>query len=278
MKGAEPTTSGRLEPTSRSILALDARRAITPQVSTLPIAECFVSIQGEGVLAGVPSSFVRVAGCNLRCVWCDSPGTSWAPTFDRRTLADLAAFCRRGPRHVVLTGGEPLLHPALASLSRDLVEQGHHVTIETAGTVWQDDLGCDLVSLSPKLGHSRPAPEARAPGGHERLAGVWADRHERRRWNPAVVRGLMRFPWQLKLVVRAYDSAALELDLSEVERMMDELGIGTHDRERVLLMPECIDPARLGEDYARLSPVCARTGFRLGPRLHITAFGHTPGT
>jgi hypothetical protein len=88
----------------------------------------------------------------------------------------------------------------------------------------------------------------------------------------------MTFPWQLKLVVRAVDPAAVAIDLAEIERMVGELGVRPEERDRVLLMPECIEPARLGSDYATLSPACARTGFRLGPRLHITAFGHRPGT
>jgi 7-carboxy-7-deazaguanine synthase len=245
---------------------------------TLPIAETFVSIQGEGVLAGTPSSFVRVAGCNLRCVWCDSPATSWAPTFERRTLVELAERCRRGPRHVVLTGGEPLLFPAIATLSAMLTSEGHHVTIETAGTLWQDNLRCDLMSLSPKLTHSTPSPDARASTGLGERAGAWSQRHARRRWAPDVLRRSMQLPWQLKLVVRAHDLDALELDVAEVERMLAELDVSSAQHDRVLLMPECIDAARLGDDYRALAPVCARTGFRLGPRLHITAFGHTPGT
>jgi 7-carboxy-7-deazaguanine synthase len=265
-------------------LALRARRAITRAVATtdstpsLPIAETFVSVQGEGVLAGTPSTFVRVAGCNLRCVWCDSATTSWAPAFERQSLDDVAALCRRGPRHVVLTGGEPLLFPAIGALARTLANHGHHITIETAGTVWQDDLRCDLMSLSPKLAHSGPSIDTRAPGGLAVVAGGWSDRHERRRWAPEVVRRLMGFAWQLKFVVRAHDATALEIDVAEVETMLDALGVPHEQRDRVLLMPECIDPARLGTDYAALAPVCQRTGFRLGPRLHITAFGHTPGT
>jgi 7-carboxy-7-deazaguanine synthase len=245
-------------------------------IETLPVAETFVSIQGEGVLAGMPSSFVRVAGCNLRCAWCDSPATSWAPTFERRTLDELVRLCRRGPRHVVLTGGEPLLFEGVAVLSRRLVSHGHHVTIETAGTVWLDDLGCDLVSISPKLAHSRPDPDAPVVLG--KTAGAWSEHHERRRWAPAVVRRLLQLEWQLKFVVRAHDPSALERDVSEIETMLAELEVSESVRDRVLLMPECIDPDRLGQDCATLAPVCERTGFRLGPRLHITAFGHTPGT
>ncbi len=224
-----------------------------------------MSVQGEGILVGVPSSFVRLTGCNLRCSWCDSPQSSWRPGGDWTTLDELVRWCDRGPRHVVITGGEPLLSPRVGALTQALGQAGHHVTIETAGTVDQPDLHCDLMSLSPKLAHSTP---------HEHPS--LAQRHEQLRWKPEVVRTLMRYEWQLKFVVRAEDDETLAQDVAEVDTMLAELE--TDVSERVLLMPECIDPAALVDRYRRVSAVCCERGFRLGPRLHITAFGHTPGT
>lgn len=232
----------------------------------LRINEAFVSLQGEGLLAGVPSTFVRVTGCNLRCAWCDSPATSWRPTGQRVALGTLVEACAEGPRHVVLTGGEPLLHAPMVELGRRLRAAGHHVTYETAGTVAPDDVHCDLMSLSPKLSHATPDDP------------TWGPRHEARRWQPDIVRRLMQHPWQLKLVVRAQDPDRLQRDLREVEGMVAELAVPRADRSRVLLMPECIDPARLRADYAALVPMCIAHGFTLGPRLHIALFGHTPGT
>jgi 7-carboxy-7-deazaguanine synthase len=236
--------------------------------ATLPINEQFVSLQGEGLLVGVPSSFVRVSGCNLRCAWCDSPTTSWTPTGAPMSLDAIEAFCAAGPRHVVLTGGEPLLFAPIAELSQRLHARGHHITIETAATVLQPGIHVDLASLSPKLDHA--TPHARDP--------VWAARHDARRRRLDVIRELMGFAWQLKLVVRAHDADALARDLDEVDALVDALEITAADRERVLLMPECIDPARLSADYAALVDVCRRTGYRLGERLHIAIFGHRPGT
>jgi len=236
--------------------------------TTLPIAETFCSIQGEGTLVGVPSTFVRVAGCNLRCVWCDSPGTSWQSAGAPRRLEDLVELCARGPRHVVLTGGEPLLFPALAELSRRLHAAGHHITVESAGTRWLDGLACDLLSLSPKLAHS--APWARDP--------AWAERHERRRLAPAVLRRwLAAYPWQLKFVVHG-DPPRLGAELAEIDALLADLQIPEKSRHQVLLMPECTEPERLDAAYRQLVPVCQERGFRLGERLHIALFGHTPGT
>lgn len=237
--------------------------------ASLPIQEHFVSVQGEGLLVGTPSSFVRVAGCNLRCTWCDSPRTSWTPEHTPMPLDAIVDFCAAGPRHVVLTGGEPLLHRGVAALSQRLADAGHHVTIETAGTTWLDGLHADLVSLSPKLAHS--TPHARDP--------EWAARHEARRWQPAVLRRFLdAFAWQLKFVVRSRDPGHAEIDLAEITGMLAELGVDRAQHDRVLLMPECIDPVRLTEDYRTLLPYCRALGLRLGLRLHIELFGHTPGT
>src|SRR6056297_3888337 len=77
----------------------------------LPINEVFYSLQGEGTLAGVPSVFVRTSGCNLRCWFCDSYHTSWEPTHAWMSLEEiLAEIDSYDVDHVVLTGGEPLLH------------------------------------------------------------------------------------------------------------------------------------------------------------------------
>ncbi len=251
-------------------LAAVGNEAITPNSrarARLRIQERFVSIQGEGSLAGVPSTFIRVAGCNLRCHWCDSPASSWTPRGEQQELEELVAYCNEGPRHVVLTGGEPLLFAGIAELSARLRELGKHITVETAGTTWLEGLHCDLASISPKLAHSVPTEHR-----------VWSTRHDERRWRPEVIKALLAFDWQLKFVVRAGDERALLEDLEEIEELLSALGIRDTQREHVLLMPECVDPTQLGALYKRLGEHCQRTRFRLGPRLHLTAFGHTPGT
>src|SRR5256885_1880439 len=95
------------------------------------IAEIFYSVQGEGGLLGVPSVFVRTSGCNLRCAWCDTPYTSWQPEGEERTLESIVAEVERYPaRHVVVTGGEPMIAPEIAKLTG--MFGARHMTIETA--------------------------------------------------------------------------------------------------------------------------------------------------
>src|SRR6202043_369064 len=111
----------------------------------MKIAEIFYSIQGEGMLAGVPSVFVRTSGCNLRCVWCDTPYTSWAPEGSEITVEEVLACVRKHPaKHAVVTGGEPMIAPGIVELTKGIKQLGLHVTIETAGTVYQS-VACDLM-------------------------------------------------------------------------------------------------------------------------------------
>src|ERR1022692_2728010 len=170
----------------------------------MKISEIFYSIQGEGVLVGVPSVFVRVSGCNLRCVWCDTPYTSWNPQGSSMTLDEILAEVRRYPgKHLVLTGGEPMIFSESVELTRRLKEAGLHVTVETAGTVYQP-VACDLMSISPKLANSTP---------HEREGGRWAQQHDRLRYQPEVLGKLTTdYRYQLKFVVTAPG------DIGEIER------------------------------------------------------------
>src|SRR5712691_2183531 len=159
----------------------------------MKIAEIFYSIQGEGMLAGVPSVFMRTSGCNLRCTWCDTPYTSWKPEgVEMPPDAILAAARGFESTHVVVTGGEPMIVDDIVPLTQAMKNSGMHVTIETAGTVYQP-VACDLMSISPKLANSTP---------HEREGGKWAAQHDRLRYQPDVLSALMSdYAYQLKFVV-----------------------------------------------------------------------------
>ena len=226
----------------------------------MKISEIFYSIQGEGLLAGVPSVFVRASGCNLRCTWCDTPYTSWAPEGSAMSVAEIVAGVSRHPaRHAVVTGGEPMIQPEIGELTERLRDAGLHITIETAGTV-SAPVACDLMSISPKLANSTP---------REREGGRWATVHERLRHQPDVVRQLMAgYSHQLKFVIAAPE------DMAEVEWLLDEVGA---DRSRVVLMPEGIDPVTLAGRGRWLAEICKERGYRFSPRLHVMLWGNRRG-
>lgn len=230
------------------------------------IAEIFSSLQGEGELTGVPSVFVRASGCNLRCAWCDTPYASWAPEGRQMTVEEIfsAVTAERGPRHVVLTGGEPMIAPGMAELAGRLRAEGYHITIETAATVAPAAIACDLASLSPKLLNS--APDATRHAG-------WRKRHEATRWQPAVIRDWLDggYAYQFKFVV------ASPADLEEIEGMLRAV-----DRPipaaKVMLMPEGTSLETLRSRAAWLVDACKAKGYRYAHRLHIELFGNRRGT
>src|SRR5687767_1127779 len=105
----------------------------------MKVSELFYSIQGEGKLVGVPSVFVRASGCNLRCGWCDTPYASWEPEGEEMLVDEIVQRVGEfGARHVVLTGGEPMIMAEIGELCERLKGRGYHVTIETAATVFKE--------------------------------------------------------------------------------------------------------------------------------------------
>lgn len=228
------------------------------------ISEIFFSLQGEGELTGVPSVFVRTSGCNLRCNWCDTPYASWSPEGTPREIAEIVSEVRQHPaRHVVLTGGEPMIAKEIGALAAALKAHGYHITIETAATIAPGGIACDLASLSPKLRGS--APDAR-------LDDTWRKKHEALRWQPEVVRAWVdRYPFQLKFVV------GQPADVDEIEGLLRELGREI-PRAKVLLMPEGVTVEALREKAGWVGELCKERGFRYAPRLHIELYGNRRGT
>ncbi len=227
----------------------------------LRIAEIFHSVQGEGIWAGVPSTFVRVSGCNLRCVWCDTPYASWSPEGPTINIEEIIEKVVSGNLdHVVLTGGEPMLFEPIVDLAAELRALGKTITVETAGTIYRD-MECDLMSISPKLGHSTPVGDAQ-----------WEKRHEELRLQPEVLRKLVNsYNSQLKFVV-----TGLESEIAEIDLLLSEIGPVAADR--ILLMPEGRDQASLWATAKKLVPVALERNWRLAPRLQIDLFGDTRGT
>ncbi len=227
----------------------------------MKIADLFFSIQGEGRLLGVPSAFVRTTGCPLRCVWCDSEYTSWRPEGEAMSVEEILHRLNASSiRHVVVTGGEPLIAPGIGELCAGLRQHGYHITIETAAVVFKE-VACDLASLSPKLSNSIP---------QEREGGRWAERHDRQRLRLDVMQAFMdRTDYQLKFVI---DQAG---DVEEVRDIVAQLR--DVDPAKVLLMPQGTSHEELARRGSWLVEVCKQNGFRYCPRLHIELYGNQRG-
>lgn len=238
----------------------------------LPINELFYSIQGEGKLAGTPSAFIRTSGCNLRCWFCDSYHTSWEPTHAWMEIADVIdeVQAHDSCRHVVLTGGEPMLHDHVETLLATLSDAGYHTTVETNGTIYRDT-AIDLASISPKLSSSTPTPQNDPKG-----SGEWEQTHEQRRLNMDALATLVdTYPSQLKFVVTG------QKDIDEIQSLVSDVRSCTETRVRnedVLLMPEGATRDRLDDTRELVADLAMEHGYRYTPRLHVDLWNDAPGT
>ncbi|MCH7556136.1 MAG: 7-carboxy-7-deazaguanine synthase QueE [Planctomycetes bacterium] len=238
------------------------------------INEIFYSLQGEGFLAGVPSVFVRLAGCPLRCRWCDTK-YAWDQTSGQDyTIAKIVDTVLRkstgrltaeSPRQqnqskfVVVTGGEPMINSDLPQLVQELKAADKHITIETAGIAYIPDLPCDLMSISPKLSNSNPKDPA--------LATI----HKDSRLDLAVLGKLIdSYKYQLKFVV---DS---ENDLPEIQETLEK--IGNVDSENIMLMPQAATRDGLLTKSRMVADMCKRTGFAFCQRLQVLLWNNQRGT
>jgi len=165
-------------------------------------------------------------------------------------------------RNIVITGGEPMIHRPLVELCQALRDHEKHITIETAGTVYQS-LECDLISISPKLASSAPSAETN---------GSWHATHQARRERLDVVRKLIaEHDYQLKFVI---DSPR---DADEVLRYFEHFDEEI-ERSRVLLMPQGTDIESLQRHEEWLLPWCQKHEMRYCSRAHILWYGNQRGT
>jgi 7-carboxy-7-deazaguanine synthase len=138
--------------------------AVMPKDSTLVIHEIYASIQGESTFAGLPCTFVRTTGCNLRCVWCDTPQAFYGGT--RMPIDEvLAKALSFGTPLVELTGGEPLLQPAVLPLMTALCDAGKTVLIETSGEA-------DVAGVDARV---HKIMDLKAPGSGESHRNRWSN-------------------------------------------------------------------------------------------------------
>lgn len=227
------------------------------------LSEMFASIQGEGVSTGVPSVFVRLAECNLKCAWCDTKYTWDWEHVDRAANvrevsgddveARVVELAGAGTRNVVVTGGEPMLQQAeMAPVLARLRARGFRVEVETSGTiepVAEMAAVVDQWNVSPKLASSGNKRSARLRAGP--LA-----------WFAAAPNAC----W--KVVVTSQD------ELAEVAELAAQWSVPA---ARITVMPEGTDAATLNARAAWLVPACVERGWRFGTRLHVLLWGAERG-
>ncbi|MGC9051896.1 7-carboxy-7-deazaguanine synthase QueE [Pyrobaculum sp.] len=213
------------------------------------VLEIFASLQGEGVNIGKPAVFVRLAGCPIRCAYCD---TKYSWDYGAGVEMDVDDVVKKAASlgvtgHVVVTGGEPLiwLGRGLEELACRLRELGA-VEVETSG-VYPPSAGLDrcvdYYDVSPKLSN----------------AGVKAPLHP---FYPSSPKAWFKF------VVRD------EGDVEEAAAYVEARGI---PRGRVFLMPMAETPEEHAAVLRRIWDAALRHGLRVTPRLHIAAWGNARG-
>lgn len=275
-----------------------------------PVLEMFCSVQGEGKFTGIPSFFIRVAGCNLRCVFgqsrCDTPYSSFELEKPQWDTVDAAAHAfgelvEKNPkvRHIVITGGEPLLYREQIKEFLTLIqhaENGFIITVETNGTLpaiepWEDEDGndnwIDLWSISPKLSTS-------VDHQCKFLTETQRDNHDKTRinivnlasyiqaareaqiannkWGPDVA-NCIDPSYQLKFVYSGEDS------VTEIKEILSRLN-GIHyvsEEDHVMLMPEGTTNDQLKNIQQECAEVCIREGWQFCDRLHIRIWGDKRG-
>jgi 7-carboxy-7-deazaguanine synthase len=240
-------------------------------------AEIFHTLQGEGVNVGRPAVFVRLSLCNLHCVWCDTDhtwnfvGTPWAHEKDAQPgyqkhckedviielgAAELAAQVRKyGCRHVVLTGGEPLLQEeGLLELIAELRSDGEEwfFEMETNGTRLPGG------ELFGEVGQFNVSPKLANSGVSESL-----------RQKPEVIRGFVESgkAW-FKFVIEK------EGDLAEVLALVEQVQIPIN---QVILMPEGRNVEEIDKVAPWLAERCRDLGARFSDRLHVRLWGDKRG-
>lgn len=267
----------------------------------LPVIELFTSIQGEGKYSGVPSHFIRVSGCNLRCVFkdsvCDTPYSSFHPEKSPyKSMDDIVkAFKEQQEKypkvkHLVITGGEPLLYKKeLEEFLSRVYDDEMVVTIETNGTLpILNPLGhnyrVDLYSVSPKLSTSVGEPGMK---GDYEYTQEMRDRHENTRMNyQNLVNIVMRsFDYQFKFV---YSGPECEDEIIRIYKEMGKLVrkeddlvykfyIKHHPNKHTMLMCEGISASQLDNHSKEAAEVCIKRGWTYTDRLHIRIWDNKRG-
>lgn len=216
------------------------------------ISEIFYSIQGEGFLAGRPSVFIRLAGCPLKCKFCDTNYAADAKAGKELSINQILKQIKQyQTNYIVITGGEPMVCPNISLLCKALKK--YHITIETAGIKFVSGLKCDLMSISPKLSNA------------------YIKKSDKKKYLKIdqVTKLIENYDYQLKFVIEK------ENDIKEVNQILKKLK--NLDNSKVLLMPQAKNLAEYLKRSFLVSRLCKKYNYAFSPRLHIMLWGDKIG-
>ena len=225
----------------------------------MKVSEIFTSCQGEGVTSGVPMTFIRLQGCNIRCRWCDTTHTQLIKgdsngQWIEQTVEDIVAHCSRNQLHwVCITGGEPLMQADdLGSLVAQLRFNGHDVEVETNGTiplpVWADLLiqpTTWVVDIKCPSSGFKPA---------DNMLRYWND--------------------MMPIVGRAKFVVADDVDLDYAEHILTTY---PNLRSRALISPVVLDGEISKADVQRIWQFCVARDLRFSLQIHKIVWGDKRG-
>lgn len=227
----------------------------------------FNTIQGEGRFIGVPSIFIRLSGCNLRCAWtnqdgritkCDTPYSSYEPEKNIQLISDLIEAIKKiDCKHVVITGGEPFMQRSLSVLIDHLVTVGRYLTVETNGTLYWNN-PAQFMSISPKLASSTYKEHAHFK------------KHDGVRINREILDLMIRnHDYQLKFVVNN------QQDFDEIEEVLGKLSIV--DDGKIYLMPQGISNVQFDAKLPWIIEEAKKRNWNVTDRLHVRIWGAKRG-
>ena len=237
---------------------------------TLTSDGVFHTVQGEGKYLGVPSIFVRLSACNLRCEWsngdgtftkCDTPYSSHEPEKNLKTISwIIEEVMQYRSKHVVITGGEPMLQQNVVLLINELARLGKFVTVETNGTIYRE---CKAAfwSVSPKL----------ATSCHHLSDNF--EEHHKKRLNLSALAAIAKHPHQLKFVANS------KTDVDEIKQFITMIaGLnGGYDCENVYLMPQGVSPEQFDKRLPWIIEAAKENGWNVTDRFHVRVWGHKRG-
>ena len=230
----------------------------------------FHTVQGEGKFVGVPSVFIRLAGCNLRCQWsngdgtittCDTPHSSHHPEKNIKTIKEtIGEVLKHNCKHVVITGGEPHLQENVVLLINGLVDMGKLVTVESNGTIYRDHKA-QMLSISPKLATSCVHTSEDF------------ERHHTARMNVKALADFVKRPHQLKFVIQR------ESDITDIKALIELVKEynGSYDEDNIYLMPQGITQEQFDKKLPWIIEIAKQLNWKVTDRFHIRAFGSKRG-